>query len=292
MIPAGARVDGKARPGAAAQWRRRYEARAATQREEHARRYLDQGLAVFDPDGPYPGVDGSRYHPGVLDEDKGYPQLPVLLITSRGSTELIAGWDSYPQMRAWIATRGTTGSGDLTTPPVVRAARSTLEEAVLAHVLATPSDLPAIAAYLPADTFTSDVRYDIYAAILDLHHTGATPYSGRVGTALDARAALIPARYRHEHYGGPGLPWAHAYLRRLDQTQVDLGTARSAATSLRSEDRQAVGRRAAERQPVAGRVKRRVILPGPQRAVRPRVADLSARAEPPSPGLPGSVQRA
>jgi hypothetical protein len=90
-------VDGNTRQDAAVQWRRRYEGRAVTRREEHARRYIEDGLAVFDPDGPYPGVDGSRYHPGVLDEDKGLPQLPVLLITSRGSAELVAGWDHYQQ---------------------------------------------------------------------------------------------------------------------------------------------------------------------------------------------------
>jgi hypothetical protein len=281
-------MEGNARAGAAAQWRRRYEGRTVTWREEHARRYVDDGLAVFDPDGPYPGVDGSRYHPGVLDEDKGFPQLPVLLITSRGSAELVAGWDSYQQMRAWVASRGTTGSGDLAAPPVVRSARSALEEAVLAYALGRPSDLPAIAAYLSADTFTSDVRYDIYAAMLDLAHAGATAYPDRVAAALDERAAHVPARHRHEHYGGPGLPWAHAYLRRLDQTQVDLGTARSAAASLRSEDRQAASRRTAMLQAAAGRARGRVVLPGPRRAVRPpQVAAPSVRAAPPSPGLPG-----
>jgi hypothetical protein len=233
-------------------------------------------------------VDGSGYHPGVLDEDKGLPQLPVLLIASRGSTEMVAGWDNYEQMRAWVASRGNTGSGDLTAPPVLKTARSTLEEAVLAHVLATPSDLPAIAAYLPADTFTSDVRYDIYAAMLDLRHVGTTAYPGRVAAVLADRAALVPARHRHEHYGGPGMPWAHAYLRRPDQTWVDLGTATSAAAFLRSEDRQAVTRAAEIRRAVAGRAGSRVVLPGPRRAAKPpRVADASLRAAPPGPGLPG-----
>ena len=292
-MPAGTAMDGNARPVLAAQWRRRYEGRAATRREEHARRYVSDGLVVFDPDGPYPGVDGSRYHPGVLDEDKGLPQLPVLLITSRGLTELVAGWDNYQQMRAWVASRGNTGSGDLAVPPVARAARSTLEEAVLAHVLGRPSDLPAIAAYLPADAFTSDVRYEIYAAMLDVAHTGAAAYPGRVAAALADRAALVPARHRHEHYGGPGLPWAHAYLRRLDQTQVDLGTARSAATSLRSEDRQAASRRAATRQGTDGRAKGRVILPGLRRAVKPpHVAGSSAPVQSQARVLPGPAHRA
>jgi hypothetical protein len=285
-------MEANARPSGAAQWRRRYEGRAATRREQHARRYVEDGLVVFDPDGSYPGVDGSRYHPGVLDEDKGLPQLPVLLITSRGSAELIAGWDNYQQMRSWVASRGNTGSGDLTTPPVVKAARSTLEEAILAHALAAPSDLPAITAYLPAGTFTSDVRYDIYAAMLDLVHAGATAYPDRVAAALDGRAALIPARHRHEHYGGSGLPWAHAYLRRLDQTQVDLGTARSAAASLRAEDRQAAARHAVGRQVVVGPAKRRVALPGPRRDVTPpQIAHPAMRPASPWPEFPRPEQR-
>jgi hypothetical protein len=283
-------MDGNARQDAATQWRQRYEGRAVTRGEEHARRYVDDGLAVFDPDGPYPGVDGSRYHPGVLDEDKGLPQLPVLLITSRGSADLMAGWDNYQQMRAWVASRGNTGSGGLVAPPAGRAGRGTLEEAVLAHVLGRPSDLPAIAAYLPADTFTSDVRYDIYAAMLDLAHAGAVAYPGRVAAALADRAALVPPRHRHEHYGGPGLSWAHAYLRRLDQTQVDLGSARSAAASLRTEDRQAANRAAATRQTAAGRARRHVALPGPQRAVAPQVAGTAVRSAPAKPRLPGPNQ--
>src|ERR1700722_804987 len=73
-------------------WKRRYSSRAPTLRQEHARRYVDGGLVVFDPAGPYPGVDGSTYHPGGLDEDKGLPAaLPVVVVASRGMAEILVG---------------------------------------------------------------------------------------------------------------------------------------------------------------------------------------------------------
>ena len=111
-------MAGDSEPGPRTVWKQRYASRARTPGQEHARQYVDGGLVVFDPAGPYPGIDGSAYHPGGLDEDKGFPApLPVLLVASRGMTEMLVGWASWQQMLGWVASRGTTGTGELQAPP-------------------------------------------------------------------------------------------------------------------------------------------------------------------------------
>jgi hypothetical protein len=254
--------------------------RAPTQREAHARQYVDQKLVTWDPDGPYPGVDGARYLPGGLDIDQGFPEpLPVVLVTTRATTEIITGWGSWPEATGWVASRGTTGSGELDPPPAATSARCAREETVLAHALHHPEDLPALAGYLPPETWTSDVRYDLYGAMLDVVRAGRRVHRETVADALHERAALIPPRQWQEHYGGRGLPWAIAYLRRLDQTLVDHGSARTAAVSLRTEDQQAIARQATSP----------AVLPGPRRAVhgrarspRPAIAPTRATRTPAS----------
>ncbi len=230
---------------------------------------------------PYPGIDGARYHPGGLDINQGFPEpLPVVLVTTRAITEIITGWRNWPEATRWVASRGTTGSGELDPPAAAAGARCVREELVLAHVLRRPGDLPAIAGYLPSDTWTSDIRYDLYGAMLDVIRTGQRVCRETVADALRERAALIPPRQWQEHYGGRGLPWAMAYLRRLDQTHADRDAARSAAVSLRGEDQQAIARRASRRQlsgprrPVQGRVLPRQV------AAPSRVARSSAWASP------------
>jgi hypothetical protein len=262
------------------QWRRRYSARAPTRREAHARNYVDQGLVTWDPDGPYPGIDGAKYLPGGLDVDRGFPEpLPVILVTTRAMTEIVTGWGSWPEATGWVASRGTTGTGELDPPPAAASACCVLEETVLAHALRHPGDLPALAGYLPSDTWTSDVRYDVWAALLDVRQAGERVCRETVAAALGERATVIPPRQRQEHYGGRGLPWAIAYLRRLDQTMPDPAAARSAAVSLRGEDQQAIARKASgpaplrrPRQAVQSRA-RRVAIPavGPARAPVPQI---------------------
>lgn len=153
---------------------------------------------------------------------------------------------------------------ELHPPRAAAGARCTREELVLAHLLRRPGDLPAIAGYLPADTWTSDVRYDLYGAMLDVVRAGQHVCRETVADALGERAARIPPRQWQEHYGGRGLPWAIAYLRRLDQTLADRDAVRSAAMSLRSEDQQAIA--------LASRQQ----LPGPGRVVRGRTRQWQA----------------
>src|SRR5512146_2248573 len=109
-------------------WRRRYSSRAPTWRQAHARQWTGQDLVTWDPDGPYPGIDGARYHPGGLDINQGFPEpLPVVLVTTRAMTEIITGWASWPEAAGWVASRGTTGSGGLDPPTAVATARCALE---------------------------------------------------------------------------------------------------------------------------------------------------------------------
>ena len=134
--------------GPGAEWRSRYAGRARTQREDDARRWVAGGTVTLDPAGPYQGCDGALYHPGGIEDT--VPPVPVLLITSRGMTEVVSGWDSWPQMLSWMASRGTTGSGELQVPRAAAGARCVQEEAVLAYALSHPAAVPAIASYVPA----------------------------------------------------------------------------------------------------------------------------------------------
>jgi hypothetical protein len=282
------------------QWRRRYSSRAPTQREAHARQWLDQDLVTWDPDGPYPGTDGARYHPGGLDIDQGFPEpLPVVLVTTRAMTEIIVGWASWPEATSWVASRGTTGSGELDPPPVAASARCVREEVVLAYLLHRPGDLPVIAGYLPPDTWTSDVRYDVWSAMLAVRQAGQRVCGESVAAALRERAALIPPRQWQEHYGGRGLPWALAYLRRLDQTLADRDAAGSAVVSLRGEDQQAVTRQAGKSAELGGR-RRAVAVQGrartrqaatPVRVVRVPASVAPVRQARTWPSPPGLGQR-
>jgi hypothetical protein len=299
-------MAGDSEPGPRALWKQRYSSRARTLCQEHARRYIDGGLVILDPAGPYLGIDGSTYHPGGLDEDKGFPAaLPVLLVTSRGMAEMLVGWASWREMLGWVASRGTTGTGELEALPAVASARCVREDAVLAYALRSPAEVAAITEYLPPGTFTSDVRFEVFAAIADVMHSGLNVSKERVAAALGEREVLIPPRQRQEHYGGAGLPRAQAYLRRLDQSWVEAADARSAAASLRSEDRQAVAvaaRRATATQVAAQRVtarpKRRT-LAGSQRAEalalqapRPgRGGDRALERPRPGPRPPGATQQ-
>jgi hypothetical protein len=296
-------MAGDGAPGSRALWRQRYTSRAPVPCQEHARQYVDGGLVILDPDGPYPGIDGSAYHPGGLDEDKGFPAaLPVVLVTSRGMTEILVGWANWREMLGWVASRGTTGTGELEAPPAAASARCVREDTVLAYALRT--DAGAIAEYLPADAFTSDVRFEVFAAMAEVARSGLRVSRERVAPALREREALIPPGERHQHYGGAGLPWAQAYLRRLDQTWVQAEDARSAAASMRAEDRRAAGRQEAARQRVAvwqdpdrgvlARA-RRTAVPAPSSASRPEAGSRGrgrAAEQPPlGSASPGTVRQ-
>ena len=223
-------------PAGGSEWRGRYAPRATTWRERQARQVAEGTDVDWDPAGPYgPGIDGASYMPGWAEDG---PAV-VLLIKTRAMTELIRGWDSYQQMQDWVASRGTTGSGKLVYPPAAQQARCVAEETVLCHMLASPADATAIGAYLPPWTWTSDVRHDLAATIVQVAQTGRRQsFAEHVVDALADRAASIPAAHLRS-YGGRGMRWARQYVARLDETPVPVESARSAAMALRMEDAQA-----------------------------------------------------
>lgn len=233
-----AQTDGLVQ-AAEARWQSRYASRLDTPQQEYARKFSRDGLIDADPDGPYPGIDGAFYEPGVLDENKGLPPVPVVLVRSRGMTELIAGWETYSAMAAWVASRGTTGSGELQPPPGASpaglGARGYKEEIVLAHLLRSPEHLTAITAHLSPDAFTTDMRYDIYAAMTTLKGRNERAGCEWVEAELGRRLTSIPP-HALTAYGGPGAPWAYQYLRRLNITSAGADQALSAAVSLEEED--------------------------------------------------------
>jgi hypothetical protein len=259
----GAAAAGQLLAQADARWQQRYAERPGTFRQQHARQFLRAGLIRADPAGPYPGIDGAAYHPGVLDEDKGVPAIPAVLIRARAMTEMVTGWASYQQMAAWIASRGTTGSGELATPDAAMRARCVQEELVLAYMMADPASIPAISRCLRPAAFTSDTRYDLYAAILTVTSREQRCDRDLAAAELTRQAMWIP-RHALGAYGGPDLPWAHAYLHRLDATPVTREIARQAVAALREEDHAA----AAHAKSSAASGPRRVISASPEQGTQ------------------------
>jgi hypothetical protein len=99
---------------------------------------------------------------------------------------------------------GATGSGRLVAPPAARRARCVAEETVLSHMLGHAEDVTAMATYLPAYTWTSDVRHDLAAAMLTVAGAGRRhAFAEHVAAALEDRAASIPAGQLRA-YGGAG----------------------------------------------------------------------------------------
>jgi len=213
-------------------WNLRYQDRPRTPADDLIASMRQAGLIEFDPAGPYLGIDGASYEPGVLP--LGAALEPVVVVSGRGSSELITGWPDYAAMAEWIATRGTTASGPLTPPPGRRDCRAWQEDQILARLLTSPSDAPLIAATVPPGTFTTDVRYDIYQAIAGVRDLrSCTP--GDISAELARRMTAVPD-HGLARYGGAAAPFARAYLARLAETLVDHDTAISVASILVQED--------------------------------------------------------
>lgn len=213
-------------------WNLRYQDRPRTPADELIASIRQGSLIEFDPAGPYLGIDGASYEPGVLPV--GTALEPVLVVSGRGGSEIVTGWPDYAAMSEWIATRGTTATGPLTPPPERRDCRIWQEDQILARLVTSPSDAPLIAATVPPSTFTTDVRYDIYQAIIQVRDHGSSAHED-IGTEFARRMTAVPA-HGLAHYGGAAAPFARAYLARLAETTVDRDTARSVASILVQED--------------------------------------------------------
>jgi hypothetical protein len=182
---------------------------------------------------PSRGIDGATYHPG-----RSTGLSPVVAVRTRAMSEVIRGWTTRDEMLAWIAGRTGTAPGSLRTPPAAAASRTIREEHVLARLLSEPAELPDLAGHLTPDMFASDVRYDLYAAILAAAGQGGD-WITSVATELDRRIAWLPGSALPA-YGGPGAPWARTCLQRLAATPVTHGQALDAQHALRRDDLRAV----------------------------------------------------
>lgn len=222
---------------ARARWNHRYSGRPAGTADEMITTMADSGMISFDPDGPFRGIDGASYRPGTLMiVDCEYP---VVVVGTRAGVSLAVDWADYAAMAGWIAGRGSTASGPVAPPatPEGHRFRPWREEQVLGRMLHVPGEVPALAATLPPDTFTSDVRYDIYAAILAVTSRGLPPSPERVATELRERMAWVPD-HALPLYGGPAGATAQAYLSRLASSTVPGDEAIAAAGDLHREDAQ------------------------------------------------------
>jgi hypothetical protein len=141
-------------------------------------------------------------------------------------------------------------SGPLGVPDVPCLPRAVLEDHILARMLRLPGDVRAMAAPVPPVTFTADARYDIYAAIITVADRGRPWDPQDVKSELGHRMNWVP-EWALPRYGGPGGPWAQAYLRRLAATEpVSYVAPRLVAddrlAQLRSEGPKASAQRRAE----------------------------------------------
>jgi hypothetical protein len=219
-------------------WNRRYVHRPLTRNWELAGQMTRGGHVDFDPDGPYHGTDGALYRPGMLGN--GLPETPILILAGRGTTEFMLGWADYESLMAWVAGRGTTASGALAPPPVQygRGSRAWREDIVLGYLVGRKREVPLVDPP-PPETFTTDVRYDLYLAFRNVHRSGQAITQQAIAAELVRRMARVPDD-AVSAYGGRGAPWAHAYLARLESTPVIDEEAFAAEDSLRLEDSQDV----------------------------------------------------
>ena len=214
-------------------WNTRYDARPTAPAAGMIDAMRQAEMIDFDPVGPCLGVDGAAYEPGAFTFSGN--QKPVLVITGRGAAELITDWPSFDAMADWVASRGTTASGPLLPPPMSRDCRGWEEDQVLARLVTSPRDAPQLTAGLTPDTFTTDVRYDLYQAMEALADRGGYYTPEQVAAELRTRMAAVPA-HAFVNYGGATGLFAHAYLARLASTEVSGETAAATASILVQED--------------------------------------------------------
>ncbi len=138
-------------------------------------------------------------------------------------------------MADWVASRGSTASGPLTAPPAGPDCRAWEEDQVLARLVTSPREAPQLTAGLTPGTFTTDVRYDLYQAIVTLAGRGGYYTPGQLAAELGTRMAAVPP-YALAGYGGATGLFARAYLARLASTEVTSEAAAATASILVQED--------------------------------------------------------
>ena len=220
---------------AKAEWNTRYDARPSTPTGEMIDAMRKAEIIDFDPAGPYLGVDGAAYEPGALTI--GGKHEPVLVITGRGTAELVGGWAGFDAMTEWVASRGSTAGGPLTPPPVRSVCRAWEEDQILARLVTSPREARQLTVGLTPDTFTTDVRYDVYESIVALAGRGGYYSPEQVAAELCMRMAVVPPHSLAGYGGATGL-FARVYLARLASTEVDSWATAVKASTLVLEDAQ------------------------------------------------------
>ena len=106
---------------------------------------------------------------------------------------------------------------------------------MLARLVTSPRDAPRLMAGLTPDTFTTDVRYDLYQAVVALAGRGGSYAPGQLAAELGMRMAAVPP-YALVNYGGATGLFPRAYLVRLASTEVSGEAAAATASALVRED--------------------------------------------------------
>ena len=106
---------------------------------------------------------------------------------------------------------------------------------VLARLVTSPREARELTAGLTPDTFTTDVRYDVYETVVTLADRGGYYAPEQLAAELRTRMASVPP-YALVNYGGATGLFARAYLARLASTEVTSETAATTASILVQED--------------------------------------------------------
>lgn len=102
---------------------------------------------------------------------------------------------------------------------------------MLARLVTNPREAPQLTAGLTPDTFTTDVRYDVYQAIVACADRCGYYDFERLAAELRTRMASVPS-YALVNYGGATGLFARAYLARLASTEVGSDAAAATASAL------------------------------------------------------------
>jgi hypothetical protein len=185
---------------------------------------------ALDLDPAQRGIDGVRYQAGAYGSGSLRHGDPVVLVRTRGGCELVAGWPDLAAARIWAGDR-VAGDGPLTWPAHAAGSRAVREEQVLACMLRYPWQASALASVLRWHTYQSDLRDEVASALAVIARRGGTVSSAAAGDEVRHRYTEAPA-WAREEAGGPDVPRAAAYLRRLACTEVTPDAAMTAARTL------------------------------------------------------------
>jgi hypothetical protein len=209
---------------AALSWERRYTA-LADHHSVQLLRQLDDG--AFGLGAEHRGVDGALYQAGAYCD----VPVPVVVVRTRSSCELLTGWDAPLAAWQWVRGRLSSAHGELDWPPGDQVPRMVREEQVLAFVLRYPRELDAVSEALPGFTFAADVREEIFQAARLIHARGGTVDARSVAAEACSRYEWAPA-WARDALGGPGTPSVDRYAARLAATEVRPGLVGQAISAL------------------------------------------------------------